>query len=248
MSDNINYELLKHIFSVKTEELFEILKTFLKSKYGEENVIAAANGGYLLAKGEIPVCLVAHIDTVFPNPPDNIFHDQLKNVMWSPQGLGADDRAGVYSIIHIILDGYLPSIVFTDKEEVGGLGAIELVKDFPVCPFKDLKMILELDRQGEDDCVFYKCWNPDFIDYIESMGFYYNTGSFSDISFFAPNWGIAAANLSIGYIGEHFETEYLKIDDMFLTILKVEAILEDKSLVFYKYIPSAFFKSSTINY
>ena len=90
---------------------------------------------YIIAEGELPVCLVAHLDTVEKKPPSDIFYDKEQGVMWSPQLLGADDRAGVYAIIQIIEAGYKPHVIFTTDEEIGALGAQKLIEDFPECPF-----------------------------------------------------------------------------------------------------------------
>ena len=158
--------------------------------------------------------------------------------MWSPQGLGADDRAGVYAIIKILEDGFKPAIIFTTDEELGGLGAEDLILDFPECPFKETKMILELDRAKEKDCVFYSCKNTKFEKYIQSYGFKYAEGTFSDISFIAPSWGIAAVNLSVGYLNEHSPLEMLHVDWLNQTIEKVKLILnESNKMLFFKYYP-----------
>lgn len=147
--------------------------------------------------------------------------------MWSPQGLGADDRAGVFAIITLIRKGYRPSIVFTMGEEIGGLGAMALITDYPTCPIQDLKYIIELDRAGEKDCVFYQCDNQNFTDYVSSFGFEEAHGTFSDISTIAPAWEVAAVNLSIGYEDEHSKVERLYINDMEDTINKVSKMLDD---------------------
>lgn len=39
---------------------------------------------YLFAKGNIPVMLVAHLDTVHNPKPKEIFYDKEQEVMWSP--------------------------------------------------------------------------------------------------------------------------------------------------------------------
>ena len=48
-----------------------------------------AIGKYIVAEGELPVCLVAHLDTVKQDPPQDIFYDEEAQVMWSQQLLGA---------------------------------------------------------------------------------------------------------------------------------------------------------------
>lgn len=226
-------ELLKTTCQVSQKVLFESLRVFLQNLYGEVIV----NEDYLIAIGKTPIALVAHLDTVFKYLPIDIYHDKEKNVIWSPYGLGADDRAGVYSIIKILKDGYRPTVIFTTDEELGNVGAIALSLNIPDPP-ASLKYIIELDRQGSNDCVFYDCDNKEFINYIESFGFKQARGSFSDISDICPYWGIAGVNLSVGYYSEHSASEYLKLEEMFNTIKKVELMLEDAdNISTFPYIP-----------
>ena len=193
---------------------------------------------YIYAIGNTPITLVAHLDTVFSKPPSEIFYDINKNVIWGVGGLGADDRAGVYAILKLINSINKPHIIFTTDEEKGSIGAQQLIKDVPT-PFADMRYIIELDRQGSKDCVFYQCDNPDFTNYISSFGFKENFGTFSDISEICPAWKIAGVNLSIGYKDEHSAMERLYIDDMFNTIDKVNKMIEDIPNLKqdFKYIP-----------
>lgn len=194
---------------------------------------------YVYAVGDIPIALIAHCDTVFKNNPQILFNDPEYGVYFYPGGSGFDDRAGVFAIFKILSCGYRPSIIFTNHEEIGGTGAKKLVLDFPE-PEAELDFLIELDRAGSDDCVFYQCDNPEFVKYIESFGFKFNRGSFTDISFIAPVWGMAAVNLSIGYEYEHTDLEILFIEDTYATIRKVCNILEDNNhWKFYQYIPEA---------
>jgi len=177
------------------------------------------------------------LDTVEQKPPVDIYYDQEQGVMWSPQLLGADDRAGVYAIIQIVEAGYRPHIIFTTDEEIGAVGAQVLVTQKPDCPLENLKAIIQLDRRGSDDCVFYDCDNPDFTKYIESFGFKQAYGSFSDISVIAPIWGVAAVNLSVGYYNEHQHIEILKTRELDKTIQRVKQILDkSNNMLSYSYI------------
>jgi di/tripeptidase len=225
---------MKKLCKLTQSQLKDMLYDYLLGQY--KKVIKTND--YILAEGTLPICLVAHLDTVFKQPPREIFYDQFEKVMWSPQGLGADDRAGVYAILEIISNGYKPSVIFTTDEEMGAEGARKLIKDYPECPFQDLKAMIELDRRGCLDCVFYECDNPDFEEYIEEFGFVTNAGIFSDISVIAPEWGIAAVNLSVGYLDEHSLVERLYIEDLENTIQKVKCILDKSiSMLNYAYIP-----------
>ena len=201
------------------------MKHYLSTKY--EKVIVTKE--YLMAIGDIPIGLVAHLDTVFKFVPNNIYYDRVKNVMWSPDGLGADDRAGVYSIMQLLKAGFKPTVIFTTDEELGCVGALKIAADFPTPP-TELKYIIELDRRGSNDCVFYECNNPQFDEYIESFGFVTNFGSFSDISAICPQWKVAGVNLSVGYYNEHSVSETLHIGQMYDTIKKVRHMLENANI------------------
>ena len=213
---------IEQFFQLYQNSLLKVMKHYLKSKYN--NVISTKD--YIIAVGEEPVALVAHLDTVFKQPPQRIFYDKEKNVMWSPEGLGADDRAGVFAIVQILKSGLRPTIILTTDEEKGGFGVSTLVQHIKKPP-TDLKYIIELDRQGSIDCVFYNCLNKDFERYVESFGFVSDFGSFSDISILCPSWKVAGVNLSIGYYDEHTKSETLYIGHMFNTINKVKNMIKD---------------------
>ena len=105
-------KLLKQICLLNPVRLMSFLEDFLSHYY--KNVIKK-EGAYLIAEGDIPIALCAHLDTVAAAPPTHIYYDEEQNVMWSPELLGADDRAGVFAIIMIILHGFKPTIIFTES-------------------------------------------------------------------------------------------------------------------------------------
>lgn len=224
--EDINF--LKELCLLNPQELQKKIYFILRSfGYINNNIINTSE--YLIAAGDLPVCLIAHLDTVFNQEEyedKEIYVDTEHQVMWSPQGLGTDDRAGVFAILKILEMGYKPYIIFTQDEEQGCLGAKALVHRYPKCPWKKLKYILQLDRRGEKDCVFYGCDNPDFTKYVESFGFETDWGTFSDISEIAPAWGVAAANLSVGYWDEHSYRERIALEWLEQTIEKVKKMLD----------------------
>lgn len=215
----------------------KIVSNFLKRHYNK--VIETKE--YIFTEGNIPIALVAHLDTVFETSITkdgrDLFYDEKHNVMFSPYGAGFDDKAGIFAILQIIRSGLHPHIIFTTDEELGAIGASKLAE--LDCPFNDLKYLIELDRHGSDDCVFYDCDNQDFVNYVENFGFTWNFGSFTDISELCPAWGIAGVNLSVGYRDEHSETEVLFVGQLLSTINKVKKMLNDASNApQFKYIPS----------
>ena len=226
---NEDYTLLEQLVSITQGTMQKTMQAYLQSKY--KNVIATEK--YIVAIGDIPIALVAHMDTVFKYPVDNMYYDSQKGVVWSPEGLGADDRAGIFAIIKIIQAGLRPAIILTTDEESGGIGASALAE--LTCPIPDLKYMIQLDRRGTNDCVFYDCYNPDFVEYVESFGFVERWGTFSDISVLMPAWKICGVNLSVGYEDEHSVSETLHIKALYNTIAKVRKMLGVKEIPTFKY-------------
>lgn len=211
-------------------------------KYDYDKVVSTPS--FVYAFGDIPVALVAHADTVFKVPPalDSFFYDQERDVIWSPDGMGADDRAGVFAIIKILRHYHLkPHVIITTGEESGCIGAGKLIGH--MVQFKeDLKFMIQLDRRNRKDAVYYDCDNPEFEKFITPFGFKTEWGTFTDISVLAPVWGVAAVNFSIGYEDEHHEIERLHVDWMYETIEKTVNILkyvkDHPEMEPFKYIPA----------
>jgi len=229
----MNLKLIKKLCSYEESDLEKVLIKYLQANKYPYNY---KKNNYIIASGELPICLIAHMDTVFPYFINEFYYDKEKKVLWNPYGAGFDCRAGVYAIIQIIEAGYRPSIIFTNGEEMGGIGACSLINDYPQCPILKCKSLIELDRMGKDDSVYYNCNNHKFKKYINKFGFKTNYGTFSDISILSPFWGIASVNLSIGYEDEHSKTERLHCDWCDRTIEKVKIILNNSTeMPFYSY-------------
>ncbi len=191
-----------------------------------------SKGNFILIKGVAPVMLVAHMDTVHEQPVKDICVSVDGNIIMSPQGIGGDDRCGVFALVKIYrLSKIKPWLLFCCDEEIGGLGAkkICLAHQQHQLPkeLDDLKFLIELDRKGSRDAVYYQCDNPDFEEYITSKGFKTAQGSFSDISVIAPELGIAAVNLSCGYYNAHSLHEYIIRSELECTIEKVSEMVAD---------------------
>lgn len=238
----MNLALIKTLTTLNQKQLYNVLLKFLKQK---EYKNIKKNEHFILAEGKLPVCLIAHMDTVFSKPQneDNFIYDPKKKILWGIGGSGFDDRAGIAGIIELLERGLRPHVLFTDLEEVGGIGAQELVTKYSKWPFQTkCNALIELDRANRKDAVYYQCNNEDFENYIESFGFEFDYGTFSDISVIAPVWKIAAVNLSIGYEMEHTPNELLHIDWFDETIDKVEELLlnSNNGMKHYKYIAKVY--------
>ncbi|MBR0288987.1 MAG: hypothetical protein IJQ82_08420 [Selenomonadaceae bacterium] len=208
------------------KELFKILRKMYAGK------AFVCEGKFILVRGESPIMLLAHLDTVHSEPVKVICKSKDRNILMSPQGIGGDDRCGVYALVktYAIADKK-PWLLFTCDEEVGGLGANAfcLAHKHSKLPGElgNMKFHVEIDRRGSHDAVYYDCENLEFKKYITSKGFKTSFGSFSDISLVAPELGTAAVNLSSGYYNAHTQYEYIVRSELENTIAKVCEMVAD---------------------
>lgn len=228
--DSKDIKIFETFAALPQKKVGNLMMNFLSKHYS----IVERSDGYIYAEGTIPVALVAHMDTVCEDEKSKIkiepllLYDREKEVMTFMYPT-FDDITGIFVIIKLISAGYKPHIILTEDEELGCKGAEKLIKKNAKSPFKELKYLIQVDRRGTNDCVFYDCCNLKFIDYIEKFGFKEAHGSFSDISVIAPSWGVAAVNLSVGYYNEHSYQEVLLVPALLATIEKIKNILDDVS-------------------
>ena len=219
---------LEDILRLSQPKLFKRLCKKFKGK------ILISKGNFILVHGAAPILLVAHLDTVHEETVRVICKSDDGNILMSPQGIGGDDRCGVFALLKVYHAVKVkPYLLFTCDEEIGGLGAkkfcrLHKQKQLPK-ELDELKCIIEIDRRGANDAVYYDCDNIDFEDYISSKGFKTAQGSFSDISVIAPELGIAAVNLSSGYYNAHTKHEYINLAELDNAIQKVIEIISDVS-------------------
>lgn len=224
-----NIKDFKDLLRMKQADLHNYLCEVVPSYYEEDKIIDQY-GSFLYCEGNIPVLMVAHLDTVHKTPPTQIFYDKEQGIMWSPQGIGGDDRCGVWSILEILDKGFLPSIVFTWNEEIGALGANDFCTLFDKKDLQHINLAIEIDRRGTMDCVFYDLDYTEFEDFIEEFNFKTAWGSFSDISTICPHFGFAGVNLSAGYFNEHTSSEYIDVPGMEYTIERTCEILKSEGI------------------
>lgn len=200
------------------------LKEFVVEELSENYEQVVSDDGYVFAKGKMPVLLVAHLDTVHKQLPKTVYYDEEMQIISSPEGIGGDDRCGVYMVLEIV-KRYNCSVLFCEDEEIGAVGAKKFTKSIDAEGL-EWNYIIEFDRKGSDDAVFYDCDNPKFEDFITESFYKSAFGSFSDISVLAPFFKCAAVNLSCGYYKAHTENEYVVFPEMVESLNAACRILE----------------------
>ncbi len=214
---------------------------FQKLQKWFEKEAVKQKGRFLLVPGDSPVLLIAHLDTVHRVPVKTICSSKCGNILMSPQGIGGDDRCGVYGIVKVHeASEQKPWLLFTCDEEIGGRGADAFCAAYQKQELpeglNELKMLIELDRRGKNDAVYYSCKNPKFEEYITEKGFRTDFGTFSDISCLGPTLGVAAVNLSCGYYNAHTLHEFINRKHLNATVRKViEMVSEAAEPNFPKY-------------
>lgn len=200
------------------------LKKYVANRLRETHKDITIGDGFVYAQGTFPVLLVAHLDTVHDNLPDIIMYDANLKVISAPNGIGGDDRCGVYMIFKV-LEKFNCSVLFCEDEEKGAIGAGKFIQTDLAASLK-FNYIIEFDRKGSNDAVFYDCANQKFEDFICEDFYESSWGTFSDISVLAPFIGCAAVNLSCGYHNAHSKDEYVILPQMDASIEAACKILE----------------------
>lgn len=215
--------------NVKFEKLVtktqEELKAYLADYFRKEGKSVTEAKGYLYIDGNFPVMLTAHLDTVHNELPKEICYEN--GMIYSPQGIGGDDRCGVYAIMRILKEIDCP-VVFCEDEEIGGVGSNEFagskISD-RLYKEKKVKYVIDLDRKGSHDAVYYSLNNPEFERFVEKEFWKMSWGSFTDICNICPDLGVAGVNLSVGYYNQHTLSEYVVLKEMEKAIEETKALI-----------------------
>lgn len=201
------------------------LKAYLKDYFKKEGKEVKEGAGYLYVEGSFPVLLSAHLDTVHHDLPKEIVYEDGK--IWSPQGIGGDDRCGVYAIMRILKEIDCPA-VFCEDEETGGFGG-SLFAESPICDDLSksdrIKYVIDLDRKGSDEAIYYELDNSEFEWFVEKKFWHSDWGTFTDICTICPALGVAGVNLSIGYYKQHTKQEYVVLSEMDRAIEETKALI-----------------------
>ena len=235
--ERIQKYLMKELDSLKTD--------FVKmDSYGNIHT------QFTLGSGDGAVLhLNSHMDTVSGVKEDKkIVNDNGVFTAILPDGkrgiLGADDRAGIATILTII--NYMPKfdgklkVSFYREEEIGCVGSTKSDKSF----LDDVDLSITFDRRGSSDIVVGSFTQPfacnEVGDWLETLsqanGFKYKPieGGISDAMTVSEH-GINAVNLSVGYYNEHTYNEYLVFSELYTTLEFARCIMRDLNKVKYTF-------------
>lgn len=219
----------------------EGVKAYMAKYLASKKYEVINEDGFLYAKGDVPVLLVAHMDTVHKERCTSIV--KIGDKFSSPQGIGGDDRCGVFIIANLVKK-YHCSVVLLEDEEIGTVGARKFAKTDYIKNL-DVNFMIEFDRKGNNDAVFYSCDNKDFTDYVlEHTGYKLAFGSFTDISVLMPESKLCGVNLSCGYYNPHTTSEYVNYDEMLDTIEAAKALITAECEKPFEYVAKTYTPSN----
>lgn len=240
------------------DKLFNKLCTLTKDnlkKYLVKKLNMQSGDGYCFRQGTFPVLLTAHMDTVHKKQANNVIYTTRKDgnvIATSPDGIGGDDRCGVYMILKI-LEKVDCSVLFCEDEEVGSVGAKKFITTDLCKQLKDekkFKYIIELDRANANDAVFYEDDNDEFHNFVTKEFYKKRWGTWSDICTLSPALEISSVNLSCGYYLPHTTNEYVIMQEMYKSIKETIKLLNrtDVTKEPFKFIRAYSYYSSMYNY
>lgn len=164
-----------------------------------------------------------HLDTADPSPARQVIHQVEANIIRTDGTclLGADDKAGVATLIHLIEQRVPGTYYFFAGEEIGGIGSRGALTQDPDL-FNKFDRAIAFDRKGQGSIISRQqcsdCCSSSFVSALSAEFSRHGltmeddpTGSFTDTATFMdviPE----CTNLSIGYHHAHTTREYVDID------------------------------------
>ena len=237
-------ELLKQLYCIhsksnKEDKMLSFLIDWLFRELPGANIEMDKTGNLYVSKGEAETypCIVAHIDQVQTNHSDDfeaietndiIFGYSQKNRRY--EGLGADDKNGVWVALKCLLKYDVLKVALFVGEETGCVGSNNADMDF----FDDCRFVLQCDRRGFDDFITEasctELCGKEFTDdvHFDWFGYKESHGMMTDVMTLKENGlKVSCVNISCGYYKPHTDDEFTIKYDLLNCLYFVEYIIEN---------------------
>lgn len=218
---------------IETKKIIDAYQPYSNSSYTGSN-------RYYYRRGTAPYYLIAHVDSWQSDNPQlmqyrmtnkrhtgYVYSEHLTFIPWQDTEtvhiiqndtgiLGADDRAGVYAIYHLLKNHRMDAhILLTSGEEVGGLGVHQFLQDYGVRHFEGIECFIELDMYGMNYCAMHGCESVNkqslnrYKAFWQDHDWAFSEGGFTDVTVLSRATHIPNMNFSVCYLNQHTEKEYL---------------------------------------
>ena len=225
--------------SGKEQEMKKFIIRWVKDNCRNTMVAKDGKGNLYITKGKATTypCLCAHLDQVQKvhaldfevcRSGDILFG--YSKTFKSYQGLGADDKNGLWVCLKCLEKYDAIKVVFFVDEERGCVGSQKAVMSF----FDDCRFVLQIDRKNGGDFISnIGGWTPlcskEFIEAVqpEKFGYEEESGLMTDVECLKENGlKVSAANISCGYYNPHTDTEFTLWSELQNCKAFVEHIIE----------------------
>ena len=227
----MNKELLFQLYAIHSpsgseEKMRDFICKYITENCGDVKMETDANGNLLCTKGESDTypCLAAHMDQVQDSHSKDFQCVEGDDVVFGysamsreQQGLGADDKNGIYICLECLKAFDVLKVAFFVKEEVGCIGSGLVDLQF----FKDCRFIIQPDRrEGKELITSMFCGDvcsKEFIKAIgaEDFGYKEAIGAMTDVGELVDRGvGISCLNLSCGYYMAHSDLEFTVLSEL----------------------------------
>jgi hypothetical protein len=204
----------------------KFVKRYIRKNCGECEIEQDAIGNVFVRKGsaESYPCVAAHLDQVQRNHSKDFEVIEGNDVVFgysaksrSQQGLGADDKNGIWIALECLREFSDLKVAFFVGEEIGckGSGACDLTF------FKDCRYVIQPDRMHGHDLITSMAvgdvCSRDFVKALgaKEYGYREENGSITDVGELVERGiGISCLNLSCGYYDAHTDHEFTVLSEL----------------------------------
>lgn len=225
--------------SSKEEEMKKFIIRWIKENCRNTRIAKDKKGNLYITKGRSLTypCLCAHLDQVqrvhhidfeVYRSEDILFGYSKKFKQY--QGLGADDKNGLWLCLTCLEKYDAIKVVFFVEEETGCHGSQKAIMSF----FDDCRYVLQIDRKnGCDFITTIGGWTPlcskEFIEaaQLSKFGYKEEIGMMTDVEILKENGlKVSAANISCGYYEPHTDHEFTLWSELQNCLAFVQNIIE----------------------
>lgn len=225
--------------SGKEQEMRKFIVWWVKENCRNTMVAKDKKGNLYITKGKATTypCLCAHLDQVQKVHALDFEVCRSEDILFgysktfkSYQGLGADDKNGIWVCLKCLEKYDAIKVAFFVDEERGCVGSQKAVMSF----FDDCRFVLQIDRKNGGDFISnIGGWTPlcskEFIEAVqmEKFGYKEESGLMTDVQCLKENGlKVSAANISCGYYNPHTDTEFTLWSELQNCRAFVEHIIE----------------------
>ena len=246
-----DFTLLKQLFCIhsksgKEGKIRKFIWNWVRQNVPNAKIVCDKPGNLYIIKGvsDTYPCIVAHLDQVQDrehHSKDFIAYEAEDIIIgFSPkrreqQGLGADDKCGLWIAMKCLLKFDCLKVAFFVGEEVGCKGSGLADMSF----FDDCRFVIEPDRKGSGDLITQIGWtslcSDDFLKDIgyKKFGYKETDGMMTDIEALKDNGlMLSCMNVSVGYYEPHRDTEFVYKPALLNCLAFVEHIIKTCTKVY----------------